>query len=160
MWYDKGVRRSEAATASETMPKPAIDERYEALSARLRDALRNRQRVRDVMTDDELQEMQERRQAYSEALDQYNQELRESIRSKREAFKQGALKQAERDGVDLPEAVAGDYSPTGQALRCQFYRVACPDDYYRWDFFQRRWFAHPRFDQAEYDRLLSLYNLS
>ena len=141
---------------------PATDERYEALSARLRDALRNRQRVRDVMTDDELQEMQERRQAYSEAMDQYNQELRESIRSKRETWKREALEQAEKDGVDLPEAVAEDYSPTGQAIRCQFYRVAYPDGHYRFDFnsIQKRWFAHPKFDRNEFDRLLSLYNLA
>lgn len=137
-----------------------VDERYEALSSRALDALRNRQRVRDVMTDEELQELQERRQAYSEALELYNQGLRESIRNKRESLKLKVLEQAERDGVDLPEEVAEDYGPTSQAIRCQFYLVTFaenPAAQTYWKNFQEKWFAHPKFDRDEYNNLLSLY---
>lgn len=145
------------------MPAPAIDERYETLSARVRDALRNRQHVRDVMTGEELEELEERRQAYSAAVELYHEELRESIRNKREELKRKVLEQAERDGVDLPGEVAEDYSPTGKALRCQFYLAAFADNLDAqtyWENSQGQWFAHPKFDRDEYNRILSLYSLS
>lgn len=139
-----------------------VDERYETLSARVRDALRNRQHVRDVMTDEELEELEERRQAYLAAVKLYHEELRESIRIKREELKRKVLEQAERDGVDLPGEVAEDYSPTGKAVRYQFYRDTYPEGHYSLDLnsMQKRWFAHPEFDRVEYDRLCTLYNLS
>lgn len=78
-------------------------------------------------------------------------------------LKQMVRDHAERNGVELPEAIIENSSPASMAIRCQFYLAAFADNLNAqayWGNFQGKWFAHPKFDRNEFDRLLSLYNLA
>lgn len=90
-------------------------------------------------------------------------DMRKSAEGQLETLKQMVRDDAKRNGVELPEAIVEDSSPASMAIRCQFYLAAFAenlDAQNYWGNFQGQWFAHPKFDRNEFDRLLSLYNLA
>ena len=145
------------------------EEKFNALREKATEAIRRGEHVCSVLTAEERLELKQSFPAFIQiAEDKIAQakvrieEVKEANQKRQEEFRKFIRKQAEQDGIHLPNAAVEDLSPTGYAIRCQFYLAArtgnaAAQDY--WANNLKKWFDRPGFDLSEFNRLCAHYNL-